>query len=155
VTDDPAAGLTAAEAAELRRELDDLRKANKELSDAKTAADKASARDAVDEAEDDLEAVAKRIGVSPAALRKATAEAKKAERKEELRPILYELLDELEADDPELDDDKPTDDDKPAADDKPTDSDKPAAKEKAAKPKEDAPPVRAHWSERGVGELIR
>jgi transposase-like protein len=128
--------------ASLRSELADYKKALDELKAASTPAEKEEAREDVEDAEADLGAVARKLGISPSALRKATADAKRAEQKENLRPIIQELLDELVGDD---DEDEP---EKPVAEEKPK-------RERAPKKEADSAPVVTHWSDRSVMDLLR
>lgn len=166
--DDGGGAPSAAELAALRGDLDELRQAFAQLQKASTPDERRQARDRVDDAEEDFEQTAKRLGVSPAKLRESIEAARKAERRDELRPLLEELLDEL------IDDD----DDEPALDDDAGDKAKPgkrggkgAGKGKAAAPAAgadgddgsdagtppaaDTEPVRPHWSETAVGSLLR
>lgn len=166
--DDRGEPITREELAELRSGLETLSDAVRELREARTPAARTEARKDVDEAEEDLDATARRLGVSRAKLEESIAAARKAERKEELREPLRELLEELRA---EHDDDDQADDDGAGANGKK----KPAAKKKPAvrragsssssdddagsggddPPHVDDPPVREHWSERGIGSMIR
>ena len=152
---------TRAELAELRQGLDDLADSIADLRKASTPAQKHAAKADVADAEDDLEATARRLGVSKEKLQESITAAKKAERRDELKPILEELLDELL----EPDDDDAGDDDTPAK--------KPAAKKPAAKkepdddddaggagdddgkPAGDSGPLKPHWSEAPLGGILR
>ena len=133
------------DAAAVRRELADLRAAYQRLQEASTAREKEEAREDVAEAKEDLDEIARKAGVSRGAIEKAIADAKRAERKEELRPIMEELLSELVADD---------EDEEPAAEEEPEAKAKPAV-EKPKAPPPDSGPVVPHWSERGISELLR
>ena len=154
---------TRAELAELRQGLDDLADSIADLRKASTAGERKAARADVADAEDDLEATARRLGVSKEKLQESITAAKKAERRDELKPILEELLDELL----EPDDDTGDDDDTPAPAKK-----KPAAKKPAAAKKEpadddagdagdddgplaDSEPLKPHWSEAPLGGILR
>jgi transposase-like protein len=128
--------------AALRRELNELRTAHDALAAAQTPAEKHEAREDVAEAKADLSATAKTLGISPNLLGKAVADARKAERKEELRPILAELLEELADEDEEAEKTEPENAPAPKA-------------PKAEKPAPDSEPTHPHWSERPVGELLR
>lgn len=131
----------------LKRELADLRAAYEELRNARTPAEKEEAREDVAEAKQDLDALAKTLGISRDTLARATADAKKAERKEELRPILQELLDEMaEDEEPEEEEAPEPEPEKPA---------KVKAEPKLPKPEPDSDPSHPHWSERPISELIR
>lgn len=152
------APVTAADLRELRDALEDLRSSQQELRDASNANDKRSARRDVQDAREDLDELAQRLGISRATLDGSIAAAKNAERKDELRPIIVEILSELndgagDDDDPPADDDPADDDDPPADDDPAADDDPPAPKQR--KPKPDTEPVKPHWAERGVGELLK
>ena len=149
MSESAAENVSAADVAKLRTELDELRQAYADLREASTAKEKEEAREDVKEARADLDALAAKLGISRDALESATAEAKKAERRAELSPIVDELIEEklaklAEEDD---DDDKP-DDDKVAAE-------KPEKPAKVEKPAPDAGPTREHWSDRRVTELLR
>lgn len=157
---------TRAELAELRAGLDDLADSIADLRKASTPAQKHAAKADVADAEDDLEATARRLGVSKEKLQESITAAKKAERRDELKPILEELLDELlEPDDDAADDDDDTPAKKPAAK-KP--AKKPAAKKEPAddddaggagddddKPAGDSGPLKPHWSEAPLGGILR
>jgi hypothetical protein len=154
-------GITRTEFDELRTGLSELADAFRELREASTPQERRRAQGEVDDAEEDLDKTARRLGVSRAKLEESIAAARKAERKEELREPLRELLEELKADG--ADDDGDDDDDPPAAKKKPT-AKKPTAKKPPASssdgddddpPNVDDPPVREHWSERGIGGMIR
>lgn len=152
MTEPLAETVSAADVAKLRTELDELRQAYTDLREASTAKEKEAAREDVKDARADLDALASRLGISRDALETATAEARKAERRAELSPIVDELIEEklsklAEEDD---DDDKP-DDDKVAA----VKDDKPAKPVKAEKPAADDGPVTTHWSDKRVTELLR
>lgn len=140
------APITATQFAALTEGLDELRTAVGELRDARTPDERREAQDDVADARRDLDALAARVGIPRAQLDKAIADAKRAERKEELRPILAELLDELI---PAGNDDGG----KPKPDDK-GDGGKPKPVKPDTPP--DTPPAGGgHWSERPLRELIR
>jgi SMC interacting uncharacterized protein involved in chromosome segregation len=126
--DDGDRPITAAEAADLRHALEEIQQAQDELREASTARERAEAQENVSDAREDLDALASRLGISRSALNESIAAAKKAEQKEELRPIIAELLEETKAQEPE-----------PAA----------------VKAEPDNEPAQEHWSQRGVTELIR
>lgn len=155
MTDDGDRPVTAAELAAVTGALDEIRTAMEEIRAASTTRERDDARDDLDDANTDLAAAAKRLGISPDALAKAARDAKSAERREELRPIVADLLAEREAE--RLAAEETPEDDEGAADDKKAKK-KPAARIKAvpdAEPDEDTEPKVEHWSERGVGNLIR
>ena len=153
---------TRAELAELRQGLDDLADSIADLRKASTPAQKHAAKADVADAEDDLEATARRLGVSKEKLQESITAAKKAERRDELKPILEELLDEL------LEPDDDDDDDTPAAPAKKPAAKKPAAKKEPdddddaggagdddGKPAGDSGPLKPHWSEAPLGGILR
>ncbi len=149
-------GVTRADLAELAGSLGELRQAFEDLRTATTAGERSSAREDVADVREDLDETAARLGISRATLDKSIKAAKDADRKEELRPILKELWDELRAADADDDSD---DDDKPAPKKR-----KPRARAASsstdddtddAQPVVDTDPVREHWSERGVGGMLR
>lgn len=149
-------GPSADDLAALRRELAELQQGMRELREARTEPQRREARERVRDAEADLDQLARAAGVSRQALESAMAEAKRAERKEELRPIVLELLAEANEPPPPgdgADGGAGEDDDagKPAAR-KP----KPAPQRREAKPPPDEPPApQSHWSDRRVSELMR
>jgi hypothetical protein len=122
---------------------------------ATTPAARREAGEDVQDAKDDLDATARRLGVSREKLEESIAAARKAERKEELREPLRELLDELRAADEAKNDDG---DGEPPAKRKPAKRKPPAADaggDDPDPPHVDDPPMREHWSERGVGAMLR
>jgi CRISPR/Cas system CSM-associated protein Csm2 small subunit len=141
---------SAAEVAELRAQLAEYKQALEDLRTAQTPKEKEEAREEIRETKADLDKLASDLGISRSALEHAASEARRAERKEELRPILMELLDELP------DDDEPKSDDD-ASDLKAAESSTagptPAPPSKKAKP--DSEPVIPHWSEKSVTEMLR
>lgn len=157
--------ITREEISELRNGLDTLSDAVRELREARTPDDRREARKDVQEAEEDLDTTARRLGVSRAKLEESIAAARKAERKEELREPLRELLEELRAEhdkDDDKDDDEDDDKDDKGKKKKPAprarrSSPAPSTDDKDDNdpPKLDDPPVREHWSERGIGAMIR
>ena len=137
-------GVTRDEFNALTKAVTDLTQAHKELAEARTADEREDAKDEIAEATADLDALAKELGISPKALRGAAEKARRDERKEELRPILQELLAEELGDDeeePPPDDEKPDDEEPPA----PTDENE----------EEDTAPVREHWSNRPLTDILR
>jgi hypothetical protein len=98
----------------------------------------------VKEAKADLKTLAAEMGIDPKRLEEAAAEAQRTQRKEELRPLLIELLDE------ELED---------VAEDA-DEAEKGAAKavkeaaEEVPKP-DDTAPTKEHWSNKPLSELFR
>lgn len=156
--DDADRPLTAADLKPLADGLDALRQRFEDLDDADTPAQRREAQGDLDDAEEDLEAMAKRLGIPRKTLNESIAAARRAERKEELRPVLAELLEELKAaGDPKPpaggDDD---DDDDADGDDTDDDADPPKAKPKPRRqPEVDSQPPAEHWMERGIGSLLR
>lgn len=144
--------ITAAEMAAVTAGLDELRQAMDDLRSASSEREKREARDEIADAREDLDALAKQLGVSRERLDSSIAAAKNAERKEELRPIIAELLSEAEeartaaANEPEPGPEPP------AAEPKPS---KPPAATAPPPPPGDSEPARSHWSEKPVGSLIR
>lgn len=128
--------------------MDELRQAFQDLKDASTPAERREAREDADEAEQDLAATAKRLGVSRKTLEDSIQAARRAERKDELRPILAELLAEAK-EEPAPVDEEPETKEEP----EPPASVKPVAKPRVVAP--DTEPVKPHWSESRVGDLVR
>lgn len=133
------------EVGELRQGLADLREAYEELREATTARDRDEATADIKDARADLDKIAAATGVSRKAIEHAMAEAKRAERKDELRPILAELLEEMKPEEPE-----------PKPDDDSTAPPKPPKEPPAppVEPEPDTAPRGEHWSERRVSELL-
>lgn len=165
---------SAADVAALAKGLTDLQAALEDLREAQTPRQRKDAADDVNDARGDLDAVAARLGITKEALTSAAAEAKKAKHKEELRPILVELLEEIN--NPDSDDGDPDDagdgGDPPPAPKPPKAKPAPKPKAKAAPdpadggkpdpadkpddaPPPDAGPVVDHWSDRSVGSLLK
>ena len=138
-------GVTKQEFAELQGAVRELADAVKAQQAATTAAEKKDAQEDVQEARADLDTLAKELGIPVGKLRDAAEEAKKQARKDELRPILLDLLDEVMADPPA--EGEPTEEE-PAAEGE----EEPATEEPA--PVEDSAPTQAHWSERSLGEIL-
>lgn len=165
--DDADRPLTAADLRPLTEGLDALRQRFDDLDDADTPAERRRARADVEDAEEDLEAMAKRLGIPQKTLAASIAAARNAERKEELRPILQELLDEAKAaadagadpPDPDPDPDADADADPDAGDAGDTGgtgrADRPAPTRARRQPAPDSEPVREHWMERGIGTLLK
>lgn len=158
--------VTAAELAGVRGEIteafDELRQGLADLKDAATPAQRQEAQGDVADAQRDLAAAAQRLGISPEKLQEAATEARKAERKEELRPIISELMTEAkEAADQEAADQEAqrladeeankTKGDGKTKDDGKTKKDGASVTELVP----DTEPVTEHWSERGVGALLK
>lgn len=154
--------VTAAELADLRAAVEALQAENEELRNASTERERLEARKGVGEAEADLDAVARSLGISREALDRAANEAKTAERKEELRPILKDLYAEIREEETQAEAQRLADEqaaaeaakgkpkgDKPAKDAKP---DKPESDEL---PPPDDGPTAEHWGERKIGSLLR
>lgn len=141
----------------LESSLNDLATAFKDFAAANTAAEKKEAREDIEDAEDEIERLAKQAGVHPDAIRKARQDAEYAR----LKPHIERYLDELP---PETDSSAPTEDEgagerEPKADKKPK-PDKRTESEQVPDPPAEPPtpdegPTHPHWSERGIGELIR
>lgn len=159
-------GITRAEFDELRSSLTGLSDAVRELREARTPDERRRAHEDVEDAEEDIDATAKRLGVSRASLESSIAAARRAERKEELRPVLEELLEELKgsSDDDDEDDDGAGDGAGPKK--KPAAKKKPATKKPPASSSDDdedddrggvgdTEPIVPHWSERGIGALLK
>ena len=140
-------GVTRADFDQLKGAVADLAAALKAREEADTAADTQAAHEDVQEARADLDTLAKELGIPVGKLREAADEAKKQARKDELRPLLLELLDEEMAD-PTADEEQPAEDE-PAeepTEDHPTEEPAPA---------EDSAPTQSHWSERSIGEILK
>lgn len=160
--------ITAAEADDLRQSLEELRAANQALQEANTERERQSARDDIGEAREDLDALAGRLGISRSALDSSIAAAKRAERKDELRPIIAELLEEARADEQAQREEREAverEEQEAAEREEQEASEREAAEAAAAaaaserKPKPaatpDNGPSKPHWSEKGVSELLR
>lgn len=134
-------GVSRQEFTDLTSAVGELRDALTELREASTPAEKEEAKAEVREAKADLKTLAKEMGIDPKRLESAAAEARKQQTKEELRPLIIELLDE------ELEDvaDDATDAVKGAAKD---------AKDAADTPPKDSEPVKDHWSDRPLSSLF-
>lgn len=153
--------ITKADLQALADGLDELRERFDDLDAARTPAERQEASQQVTEAKADLAATAAALGVSEETLRGAVKSARDAERKDELRGPLKELLQEIR-DEEEAAARKAEED---AAAEAAANGTKP--KPKAAKPKsepgapdpapvvEDTEPVKPHWGERSVSELLR
>lgn len=143
--------VTAADLAELRDGFAELREALDELREASTARERQDARADVRDAQESLDDTAKRLGVSRKQLEASIADAKRAERKEELVPIVRELFDELRAaadDEPEP---KPRRKPKP----KPREGGASADHDDAPATNGDSEPIVPHFTERRLSELLR
>lgn len=137
--------LTAADLAPFTQGLEELRGAVQELREARTPEERREAREDAEDAEESLEKTARRLGVSRAKLEESIKAARAAERKEELRPIMVELLEELKGDaEPEP---------------KPKPKPKPKAgangRRETGEPPGDTAPVKEHWAEKSIGNLVR
>jgi hypothetical protein len=164
--DDGDRPVTARELADLQSALDELRTATNELKDARTTEAKREARGDVADAEADLDKVAKSLGISREALERATKNARDAERKDELKPILRDLLKEI-ADEDAASGDGDGDGDEGKGKTKPKPKPKAKAKDDGGDddsddgdgagdpPPGDEGPKRGHWSERSIGDLVR
>ncbi|HEY5945538.1 MAG TPA: hypothetical protein VIV40_08600 [Kofleriaceae bacterium] len=121
-----------------------------ELREASTPTEQREAREEVADAQADLEAAAASLGISPETLRKAAAAARREERREELRPILTELLAEEREREREA-----AEAEAAAAAEAKGEKPKPKPATKSDEPEVDHEPVAVHWSERGIGELVK
>lgn len=142
--DDADRPLTAADLQPLLSGLDELRQRFDDLDEAETPADRSAAAGEIADVKEDLAATAKRLGISPEALKQSISSARAAERKEEIKPILAELLEELKAAVPDPPDGDVTPPAKPKARPKP---------ELVPDP-DDSGPVVEHWMEKGIGTLL-
>lgn len=79
---------------EFRAALDELRQGQADLRDAVSSREREDAHEQIREAKADLDTLAREMGIPRTSLDKAIAEAKRSERREELRPIIDELLEE-------------------------------------------------------------
>lgn len=150
------ATLTGQEASELRSALAELQDAVQELREARTAGERSDARESVQEAKGDLDAVARQLGISRETLERAAREAQQSERKNELRPILRDLLAEIERERAEAADGEEQDEeDADAAAGKAKPRRKAKPQQEASAPAPDSAPATEHWSERSLGELVR
>lgn len=138
--------------ADLASAMQEWREAMAELREATTPKEKEEARADVSDAREDLDALAQRMGISRGALERSMAEAKKAERREELGPIVQEMIEAYM-------DSLPDDEDSGAskAGDDGEEKTPAAAHAKGQKPeqeppkepkKDDSAPEHEHWSER-------
>lgn len=167
--DDGDRPVTAAELAAVTTALEEIRQGQQELRDATTERERKEAKGDIADATDDLDEIARRLGIPRAQLDDSISAAKRSTRKEELRPILTELLDEIEAakNEPKHDDDgNLLDADGNPIEDKdgnpiePKAKTEPPKKDAPAKPKQDPPagdtePERPHWMERKIGDLVK
>jgi DNA repair exonuclease SbcCD ATPase subunit len=141
--------LTAADLAPLSEALNELREQYAELREAETPTEKREVREEIADTRDDLETLARRLGVPRKTLEESIGAAKRAERREELKPILAELLEEeREREQVAAEEGEPP---KPRRKPKPK-PDEPAGDEP---PVADTEPVKPHWSEASIGELVR
>ncbi len=146
--------VTADDIADLRQGLDDLAGAIGELRAAQTPAAKEEARDNIGDAEADLEDMARKLGVSRTRLDESIKAARQAERKEELLPIMRELLDDIQAAADDDDDDDPDPEPKGKAKRKRTPA-PPNEPDPAPPAPADSEPAKPHWSESSVGGILR
>jgi hypothetical protein len=132
-------GVSRQEFSELSGAVSELRDAVAGLRQARSEPERREAREDVRDAKADLAEVAKELGLDPKRLEEAAGQARSADEKERLRPLLIELLDEELAEAPEelLDDAKET------------------VKETAPEPPQpDTAPGLGHWSERPLSSLF-
>lgn len=87
-------GVSRQEFSELAAGMKELREAFDDLRTARSEPERREARSDVRGAKADLAATARELGLDPKRLEAAAAEAKSADEKERLRPLLIELLDE-------------------------------------------------------------
>ena len=139
------------EVAELRQGLAELREAYEELREASTAREREDARGDIADARADLDKIAAATGVSRKAIEHAMAEAKRAERREELTPIVAEIVAKMREDDEAV----------AAAATAVTNGNGDTPKDKKKDPPAPPPPPEPdtaprgeHWSERRVSELL-
>ena len=128
-------GVSRQEFSDLAAGVKELREAMAELRQARSEPERREARAEVRDAKAELADVAKELGLDPKRLEEAAGQARSADEKERLRPLLIELLDEA----PEelLDDAKET------------------VKETAPEPPQpDTAPGLGHWSERPLSSLF-
>ena len=151
-------GVTAQEAAELRQGLRDLQQAVQELREARSEPERRHARRQIESAEADLDSLARQSGISRQSLERAMTEARRAEQKEELRPIIQELLQE-ERDRAESGEPPGA---KPAAGEgAPAPPDDPGRRRQPRRqqpPPPDEPPGvhdKPHWSQRSVSDWLK
>ena len=139
----------------LERTVDELKAALKQMQDADTAREKTAAKAAVEDAEDDVTAAAKKAGLRPEQYRAAIQAAKRQAFVEDYGDVIDErateiakrMLDEIieAAEEEDADEDK-SGETPPAAK---------ALKEKAPPaPPEDKAPVKPHWSERSISDRV-
>jgi|SRR6185437_410678 len=139
---------TRQEFADLATAVGELRDALNEQRQADSPKEREEAAADVREAKADLKTLAKELGLDPKRLEEAAEAARRQQRKDELRPLLVELLDE-ELADPENEGDgggKGEDDGKPKdgkADDDP-----------GKEPPKDSEPKVDHWSDRPLSSLF-
>jgi hypothetical protein len=136
--------VTTADLAALRSAFDGLADGLRELREASTASERREAQADVRDAREDLDELAGRLGISRKTLDASIAEARRAERKDELRPIIAELLAEAKTEEPE-----------PEPKPKPKKAQPKAEEPKSDEPVPDLEPMRPHWSEQTVGNLLR
>ena len=132
-------GVSRQEFSDLAAGVKELREAMAELRQARSEPERREARAEVRDAKAELADVAKELGLDPKRLEEAAGQARSADEKERLRPLLIELLDEELAEAPEelLDDAKET------------------VKETAPEPPQpDTAPGLGHWSERPLSSLF-
>jgi hypothetical protein len=135
-------GVTRKEFGELAGAMRELSEAVEELKQARSQPERREAQADVREAKADLAATARELGLDPKRLEKAASEAKAADEKERLRPLLIELLDEELAE---------------AGEEAAGAVQETAAAAAAAvpdPPKPDSEPRMGHWSERPLGSLL-
>lgn len=153
-------GLSAADAAALRRDLDELREAYDELREATTAAERERAKASVSEEREDLDETARKLGISRASLDQSIAAAKRAERKQEIGPIVRELLDEIADEHEKAEAEEAEREAEAIAAGKPKGTPKPKPKPAAAadgssEPPDDSVPIVEHWTEKRISEVLR
>lgn len=163
--DDAGEPISREEFSELAGAVTELRDAFRGLEAARTPAERSDAQEDVQDAEESLEQTAKRLGVSADTLRASVKAAKEAERKEELRPILVELLEELTKDDDAGDEPKKKPHKSAPANggsqssqgrrDSDAGGDRSGANAAGAGSDDDSAPLVEHWGERRISEVLR
>ena len=120
-------GVSRQEFSDLAAGVKELREAMAELRQARSEPERREARAEVRDAKAELADVAKELGLDPKRLEEAAGQARSADEKERLRPLLIELLDDA----------------------------KETVKETAPEPPQpDTAPGLGHWSERPLSSLF-
>ena len=139
--------------AALERTVDELKAALKQMQDAETAREKTTAKAAVEDAEDDVAAAAKKAGLRPEQYRAAIQAAKRQAFAEDYGDVidarvneivekrLQEIIEEVEREEVEVE--------KPEAK-----AEKTRVEKAPPAPPEDKAPVKPHWSERSISDRV-